>query len=74
MGLLFIHMHIPLSYLELPLPASPNLTQISKNGKSLTCVTAGVRLEESDIDETCAFRGLFCEEGAIHTLQDKSSR
>lgn len=67
-------MHIPPSYPEFPLQPSPSLTRVSKNGKSLTSVTADVILEERDFDETRAFRGLFCEEGAIHTLQDKSYR
>lgn len=53
-----MHMHIPLSYPEFPLQPAPNL-RFLKTAESLTSVTA-VALEESDFDETRAFRGLFC--------------
>ena len=55
-----MHMQTPLSFPEFPLQPFPNLTEVSKTAESLTSVTADVTLEESDFDETRAFRGLLC--------------
>lgn len=59
LGLLFMHMHIPLSYPKFPLQPSPNLTQVSNNGSKLN-VSDSRRHTGGDFGETHAFRGLFC--------------